>query len=153
MKPEELMVGDWVKWKDRYVQIARVSGVVYEFGHIDITLAGCNDSGILESHDIKSILPIPLIPEILEKNGFEVNGIPKDFEIDEDGDWYDDTFVWSRQVTPYEKDIVSVYMDDPNNFFVEVFAQYCHADGIHVKYVHELQHALRLCKIEKEIEL
>ena len=27
------------------------------------------------------------------------------------------------------------------------------ADGKEIKYVHELQHALRLCGIEKEIEL
>lgn len=69
MKANELMVGDWVMWKDKPVQVVRVSGVVYEFGHIDVTLAHCNEN-VLESHDIKSISPIPLTDKILEKNEF-----------------------------------------------------------------------------------
>ena len=52
---KDLMIGDWVMWKNRKVQIARVGGIVYSFGHIDVTLAYCNDDKILETHDIKSI--------------------------------------------------------------------------------------------------
>ena len=64
----ELMVGDWVMWKNRQVQIARVGGIVYSFGHVDVTIAHCNDENLLETHDIKSVSPIPLTEEILEKN-------------------------------------------------------------------------------------
>ena len=66
------MIGDWVLWKNRYVQIARISGIVYSFGHIDILLAHCNDVGDgIETHDISKISPIPLTAEILEKNGWK----------------------------------------------------------------------------------
>jgi hypothetical protein len=102
--------------------------------------------------DLDEIFPIPLTPEILEKNGFHVNGMPNSIaSVKGIDDWSDDTYVWSRQETPDERMFVSVYMDDPANFFVEVYCQYCHADGIHVKYLHELQHALKLCGIEKNI--
>jgi len=61
--------------------------------------------------------------------------------------------VWSHQETPDERMFVSVYMDDPSNFFVEISCQYCHVDGIHIRYVHELQHVLKLCGIYKQVEL
>lgn len=63
------MIGDWVLWKNKPVQVVRVSGIKYEFGHYDVVLAYCNGYGDgLETHDISSISPIPLTPEILEKN-------------------------------------------------------------------------------------
>ncbi len=99
------------------------------------------------------LVPIPITPEILEKNGFDINGISEDMQPVEERDWSDDTYVWSRQETPDECMQVSVYMDDPNNFFAEIICQHCHVDGVHIKYVHELQHALQLCGIKKEIKL
>lgn len=153
MEANKLMVDDWVLWKGKPVQVASASGIKYSFGHI-VTLAHCNEEKILETHYIKSIQPIPLTPEILEKNGFHINGIPSSItSVKGIDDWSDDTYVWSRQETPDERMFVSVYMDDPANFFIEVYCQYCHADGIHVKYLHELQHALKLCKIDKDIVL
>ena len=134
MKANELMIGDWVLWKNKPVQIARVSGVVYSFGHIDVTLAHCGD-GILETHDIKSISAIPLTPEILKKNGFEYN---------EGG-----TGMYGVEIVPH-------YLRDDVPFEVfcdgEPFAIWF-KDPINIKYVHQLQHALRLCGISKEIEL
>lgn len=127
MTANELMVGDWVLWKDKPVQIARVSGVVYSFGHIDVTLAHCG-SGVLETHDIKSISPIPLTTEILEKN-----------EID--------TVFKTRYKGFYleyhaEVGMIMLYVYNNGSF---------QPTGVGFKYVHELQHALRLCGIDKEI--
>lgn len=70
MDAKELMIGDWVLWKNKPIQVASVSGVEYSFGQIDVTLVHCNDKKLLEKHDIKSIQPILLTPEILEKNEF-----------------------------------------------------------------------------------
>jgi hypothetical protein len=144
MKAEELMVGDWVMWKNRQVQIARVSGIVYSFGQIDVVLAHCNDDNLLETHDIKSVSPIPLTPEILEKNGFTNRsvitvGTPKMRWESEDTRteitiWMDDTLPMEIVKNVYYEDEVSYTLPFPGT-------------------VSQLQHALRLCGIEKEIEL
>lgn len=82
MKPTDLMTLDWVLWKNKYVQVVETSAIVYSFGQIDVRLAYCNDDGDgIEKHDISKISPIPLTPEILEKNG------------------------WHFDLTPYEKDL------------------------------------------------
>lgn len=73
------------------------------------------------------ILPIPLTMEILEKNGINK-----------------------------EMDSSLVFSEDVNRYLVlisncgKLFWQY---NLVAINYVHELQHALRLCGIEKEIEL
>ncbi|MCR5658933.1 MAG: hypothetical protein K6G25_06365 [Bacteroidales bacterium] len=143
MEAKELMIGDWV------YQAQFVDAIKPYTGHgwlpVKVPSVPFDEDYFIE--------PIPLTPEILEKNGFKKNGIPNSIASIKEMDWCDDTYVWSRQETPDERMFVSVYMDDPYNFFVEVICQYCHVDGIHVKYVHELQHALKLCKIEKEIQL
>lgn len=142
MKANELQIGDWVCTEGdstpKLIDWIRTGEV------------GLYWNRVVTPPYVK---PIPLTLEILEKNGFYIDGIPEDTQPVEERDWSDDTYVWSRQETPDESMQVNVYMDDPYNFFVEIICQYCHVDGLHIKYVHELQHALRLCRIEKEIKL
>ena len=117
------MVGNWLLWKNKKVQIARVSGIVYSFGQIDVVLAHCNDEHLLEMHDIKSISPIPLTEEILEKN----------FPDPTDG------LTW---------------FPEEGGFNCHTYVPKCEINAFGLfKYVHQLQNALRLCGIEKEIEL
>ena len=133
MKANELMVDDWVLWKDKPVQIARVSGVVYSFGHIDVTLAHCGN-GVLETHDIKSISPIPLTPEILEKNGFN-------------------NVIWQGEASwSYHENEVYVCISGRSGG-IKHFGYNGWDSKIAIFSVHELQHALKLCGIEKEIIL
>ena len=155
MKPEELMLGDIVTFEDCQhdenpiiIKIWQINQDGDAFAFID------NDETLDEIVIDDEIVGLPLTSEILEKNGFHINGIPNSItSVKAIDDWSDDTYVWSRQETPDERMFVSVYMDDPANFFVEVYCQYCHVDGIHVKYLHQLQHALKLCGINKEIVL
>ena len=125
MKPTDLMIKDWVLWKNRYVQIVQISGIVYSFGHIDILLAHCNDVGDgIETHDISKISPIPLTAEILEKNGWERNGIFMKKRIDENTH-----LRWA--------DICGSVLSQGNYYMCDC------------KYVHTLQHALRLCGFDE----
>ena len=140
MKANELMVDDWVLWKDKPVQIARVSGVVYSFGHIDVTLAHCGN-GVLETHDIKSISPIPLTPEILEKNGFKRDMFYGEWQFDLD------TFPFNFPFSVVQRKNNSWYLGRE-----EVGIAH-NREIIDISYVHELQHALRLCGVDKTIEL
>lgn len=127
MKAAELMIGDWVMDGDMPTRVTSIT---------------CD--GIVETErrisNIEVVEPIPLTPEILKKNGFGYT------EID-----------------PYSN-VTHYYPGEP---------QYCadmdlHIGGIYkgifwlntyknvisnIRFVHELQHAFRICKIDKEIEL
>jgi len=79
-----------------------------------------------------AIIPIPLTKEILKKNGFEY-------------DHYYHNWIYNEFTINYGHLIDE---DDGDYLFIWV------ADtSVKLTYVHELQHALRLCGIEKEINL
>ena len=88
---------------------------------------------LAEDMDCDDIEPIPLTAEILEKNGFVgelcSNGI--DYVSEE-----------------YKLRIIC----KTNDVGWTIYANHFGLDKKDV-FVHELQHALRLCRIEKEIEL
>lgn len=136
MKANELMIGDWV-----YNTHNKQNEQVEEVGSNCVMLA-YND---LYAFD--EIEPIPLTPEILEKNGF-TGGKYKDycgfvFYLSADGFReigltmsYKDNILWCEKIkTNY-----------PNSFGDKYSIH-------HLDYVHQLQHAMRLCGIEKEIVL
>ena len=139
MKPTDLMIKDWVLWKNRYVQVVRISGIVYSFGHIDTLLAHCNDVGDgIETHDISKISPIPLTTEILEKNG-----------------WIQCKYETCKSLYEYKglhlrhtmiKRSNGRWVANVNGNVEKFHDEYTHSFlRINVFYVHELQHALRLC--------
>lgn len=138
MEAKDLMIGDWVKSRGKIEKVTSV----YE-GYI------CTDS-FKDSHDYY-FEPIPLTPEILEKNGFTWDGSGQrsmmfNTPIDDEGVRY---FIY----VGFKRGTIEIHAAHPilkcerwrkaNKVYLEV----C---GL---YVHELQHALRLCGIEKEIEL
>jgi hypothetical protein len=73
--------------------------------------------------------PVPLTPEILEKNGFYRREIPTRDEI---GHYYHRT-------------------TDPCSIFVRMSFGDGRDFGNEIRYVHDLQHLLKLCGIDKEI--
>lgn len=129
MKANELMIGDWVMLTDpinngEKVQVKEIHGD----GHITV------DGAITKMFE-----PIPLTAEILEKNGFE----------------YFSVNYWEMQV---DNDYIELRPTEGN---MAIWLDYVKDnDGIYANYIlpypdnlHELQHALRLCNIEKEIEI
>lgn len=135
MKATELMIGDWVNLKNGKVIMPCQVTVI---GHStqdrdDIGTTVCVD---LSKEfptcifDMDVITPIPLTPEILEKNGFVK-------ELDSDGIHYRFTLIQgcSQFSLLYARSVFQWLY--PIDF----------------KYVHELQHALKLCGIDKQIEL
>ena len=124
MKPTDLMLGDWVLWKNRYVQIVRTCAVVYSFGHRDVWLAHCNDDNDVECHDMSTISPIPLTPEMLVKNGWK------------------ETQYWHE------------YQDGKNTIQCCLPDMRGRINGIEIEhfkceYVHQYQHLLRLCGLNE----
>jgi len=128
MKANELMVGDWVYIKD-YPMIK-------------------SPQRIRPEHFVRSLVdfePIPLTSDILEKNGFVSN----------------------KHVYPYpyyeyinEEDEVKIGFAYPQGNRTSYKEPWVYIDSEHVFiehlpciFVHQLQHALRLCGIDKTIEL
>ena len=128
MKANELMIGDWVYCSQEGCE-----------GHqIDLIDDGNNvvglDGELLLIEDIK---PIPLTDEILEHNGFRITSEHADYYFEENGEKMD--FCMRR-------------MYDQNDMKKQCgWGHMSYNILILIDYVHQLQHALRLCGIEKEI--
>lgn len=123
MKANELMIGDWVDYRGIRNQVARAD--------LDIH----HDKWIAET------TPIPLTPEILEKNRWKKQPLPFTSKKTCLGIWRD-----SKSDTT----IKQFFIDSDSSIFV-LIGGYSKVGNI--KYVHQLQHILRDLGIEKEIEL
>jgi hypothetical protein len=131
MKANELMIGDWVIDGKNIAQI------------ISITCDGIIETTFNKSSNIEVIEPIPLTPDILEKNGFTKSTPPpgihaRCYELDNKKDKYNLTIA---DYNKYKRLLLDIDSEDSECF--------------NIKYdcVHELQHALHLCKVKKEIIL
>lgn len=134
MKANELMIGDWVLYDNQPHQIRQL-GIFGENRDGEDYPAVCvgkpNGIGlILERNEIE---PIPLTPEILEKNG-----------------WVKDLYSFESYDNE-ELECLSLWVgeDGKNKWWWHVGVELVTP----INHVHELQHALRLCGIEKEIIL
>lgn len=136
MKANELMIGDWVCTE--HDAIPR---------QIDWIRTG--EVGLLWNKVVTPpyLVPIPLTPEILEKNGFEKLGY-EGWEFDSEEETRRDCpnyqIIWRRDYpSPHNTNLkITSFIAGIGNF-----------RSFNIKFVHELQHALRICKIEKEIVL
>lgn len=146
MKANELMVGDWVCYSKANNYYTRIN----EIRHTEVPLndqwyiegmRSDNDKispNAVEYFAVETLSPIPLTAEILEKNGFDISDKEvMQYHFEEDGEKYHFSL---RQM--YDKD------GKPHGYSFYAFNVLTLLD-----YVHELQHALRLCGIKKEIEL
>ena len=87
--------------------------------------------------DADELSPIPITQEILEKNGFAVD----QYAIFHLNDTFGMIGIFYNE--DFKKWDLDVSLDERNNKRVH----------IDIDSVHELQHALRLCRINKEIKL
>lgn len=131
MKANELMIGDWVK-------LMNPKGECIDYVKIDANLFGIflrdGEEGFVRFE------PIPLTPEILEKNGFEKICLKFGQVIYSLADDYYD--LEAEEITD------SIWRIE--YFNVEASFPSCREL---VSFVHEIQHFLNSHKIEKEIEL
>lgn len=138
MKATEIMIGDWVMFTDP------TDGCKYPVRLKSINANSC--CGI-EGKSLLSLAddfePIPITPEILEKNGFEHDV----FENHDRYRWKQLNDSWLRG------DLIAVHFN--KQITANIYSS--NAIGTIIEFtpnhVHELQHALRICNIEKDIEL
>lgn len=130
MKSIDLMIGDWVYVAHR--------GSASHFGKVSALLpSGAVETEIEGAVGLSSSVdPIPLTPEILEKNGWFYPKQSSWMKLDNQhrelwGCIHTDGTLWLYSSGDCDKD--------------ESFAE--------IKYVHELQHCLNLVGIDKDIVL
>ena len=126
MKANELMIDDWVLLNEIQCQVEEIS----RKGWVHLTFDGCRMS-MSSDYVLDLLKPIPLTPEILEKNG-----------CTRYGKVYANLQQWILKVG-----------DKRKSFVQDIRTGGWNITDYWIKYVHEFQHALKLCKIEKEIEL
>lgn len=135
-----LMIGDWVKVTDDDTDDSFIGQVkaIDELENINVQ----EGEDVAYPYSIDCLEPIPLTPEILEKNGFVKQGFDG-WEIDHKND--DGIMDW---MTLWRNDYIRPHLLIKS--FVSLLGSF---SSFGINYVHQLQHALRLCGIEKEIEL
>ena len=132
MKASDLMIGDWFKAVD-YNSPFRITAIYDDVVQTQADYQSEIDGNWYSEAEIKDLVPIELTEDILVRNGFDFTkrsyGVYckedkyGDAELSKD----EDGFYWSINTDEYEI--------------------------LRIDYVHQLQHLLRLCGIEKEIEL
>lgn len=143
MDAKELMIGDWVRLRYRHWQTGEE--VVKDFRVEQIRTHGSYDREPIyvwgetgNMGEVERLEPIPITPEILEKNGFAQNAKSKS----------------RRSYQICNSDVYISWWRGRLNILFKPFighsTNHLNADG---KYVHDLQHALRMCGIEKDIVL
>ena len=122
MKATELMINDWVLVHKTPQQVAVIEETCISYW------AELPMSTELLSPSLSGIEPIPLTPEILEKNGWI-------FMEGQDYSTFPVPSKWTYQFVPF------VLRVDGETYSI--------ANTFTIKYVHELQHALRLCGLDE----
>ena len=135
MEAKDLMIGDYVYnhryWECPIVEIHKNSAIVIARHYEE------------EEFLLSDLRPIPLTTEILEKNGFEVQ--------DQGGGRKD---LWTGFGIAREGDIEVEFQDNiPIHLKIDGAFNGEYYTSSNITYIHQLQHALRLCGITKEIEL
>lgn len=133
MKVTDFMIWDWVKVLDGNEWFF---GIVCEIDR-DYVFVVKPGKSISYPYAEECIEPIPLTKEILIRNG-----------------WYEES--------DYENDIYGGHFPEDKEHRLELDVDGCEIWWtinsvenyiIQLRYVHELQHALKLCRIDKEIGL
>lgn len=134
MDTKDLMIGDWV-----YLcgVPCRVKDIV--------------DDGVINYE--KDVAPIPLTKETLYKNGFKHDGFLEKTIIDMiSGSATNSLVVLVSEDNRIILNNADGYINSFNKWYIHIdtedMRRMCTAE---ITYVHELQHLLKLCKIDKEI--
>lgn len=133
MKKEKLMIGDLVSVLGTPMRIA-------ELGTVRAGFLDENGEMFYNGYDI--IEPIPLTTELLAMNNFKNRG---DNHLTYDYGYCYYIEVINCYCGSDDEVTVNLKAGDYRDFMTEL--------RIKVRYVHELQHALRLCEMRKEIEI
>lgn len=141
MKANELMTGDFLRYKQDFPD-AHLQGKIVKVCGIDgrVDVRTIDDGKFHESEHPNWLEPIPLTPDMLLTNGFELQEMGGDRVAAWTGfgedNCYDIEVEFDGDEPIHLKIDGPVYLGTPN-----------------IKYLYQLQHFLRDCETGKEIEL
>lgn len=142
MKAEELMIGDWVMMKpfpDSEPIPNQIVGIEYNSweGADYCDFVNCKDWDELSLNEIE---PIPLTPQLLRRLGFEKRH--NYWQLDEG---WTITVLELNCVKPQVNVLITNYNTIDKTDYDSGWQD--------IIYLHELQHAMKLCRIDKKFEL
>ena len=132
MKATDLMIGDWVMSDNELLKVSDILRYrIYAYDAV-------------EYYPIENLEPILLTGDILKSNGFEL--VPDSERVTKDFiDLYD---LWECEIIS-QQTLRLFYDRNSKDYRLQAFG-----DNIsNIYFVHELQHAMRVCGVRKEIEL
>ena len=133
---KELSIGNWVKFPysiDKIVDLPYIEGKGM--------CASFAASATLFPISVKDLEPIEITPEILEKNGLEKQE-PQGYLMG----------IYGRNEN--DKIIYAIYYREEDHFLsIEGYDSFGSFSKTNIRYIHQLQNVLKLCGINKEIEL
>ena len=140
MDVKELMIGDYIRQKHSNL-VLKVSAITPPYVQCE------GENGQFHEDTIE---PIPLSVEILESNGFKLVGDhTSHWQIC--GDGYDDIQISG---VPDPKHHVTLILNAHKESTIGTgYGFYRMIYDMPIRYVHELQHIMRICGIGKEIKL
>ena len=142
MNATDLMLGDYVQIEDEegklFIDCICDLGYVPQWNELGIKTIKVGNEWLRESE----VGPIPLTKEIIERNFTLNEEYQKQFG--------DDHHFYYNIIPKYSRSIWNLVWIKRNN---ENYLLIEDDPLIHMKYVHELQHALKLCGINKDIVL
>lgn len=143
MKANELMIGDYISVKPSGmpIKVAAVHHKKVAYHAVINKLTWVRES-LLE--------PIPLTQEILEKNGFKRDAFTN---LSPDFFYEDDACSVSINLNSTCDKCKSIWVENRNLRITASIEESRHALPKKPLLLHQLQHALRLCGIDKTIEL
>lgn len=158
MRIEELSIGDWVtaklaKWESDDadttppLQIKIINST--ERHNLYVDLFNPANNTIEHSAFVEDLQPIPITPEILEKNGFELITENNVYEGKLNPKLIKSP-VWGLKIgtTPASHLVAKRYTDGSFKITTANLERF----KFKVTFIHQLQHIIRLAGIEKEIE-
>lgn len=143
MEVNELMIGDWVMLRNTPAWITAINpsnGYAITKDQISVRISDDTSMGV----DIDKVEPILISADILERNGYTIATLDNGWTAKITG--YDWVMHWC------ENYFVALKQHRLNCWKIHVQGDSVNLDG-GVSSVHELQHALRLAGIKKEIVL
>lgn len=145
MTCKDLMVGDYVTFKECLEDTVLTIIKIWQINGDNEAFVSIDGNDALDAIAIDDeIVGIPITPEILDKNGFKLT------EVGDNG-----IATPRKNINRYEKYECKTKWRDIIIWYDRITKKWClHGiNSIQLNYIHELQNALRLCGIEKEIVL
>lgn len=145
IKVEGISIGDWfqarmVKWDYDDLDITPPMKIVKI--EKDCVRLGFSLDDLEFEVFVDDLQPIPITAEMLEENGWQ----PPRKDVDLDTWWWTNGVDKAIEAYEYEGEWYLTIIEQKE-------IQYRNRVGIGLKHIHELQHALRLAKVRKEIVL